>query len=463
MLVLEDNLVNLKIAKENAGSMNGKITLKFEHFQNYYMKKKPTYQDLEKEIEKLKGYNQFLNRENTALKAEKEKVADIEYRGAGSGYPDDELQNEKYLLNVLMKNIPSRIYFKNRESQFVKINSRLAKRHGFNTIEEVLGKTDFDFFTKENAQAAFDDEQEIMKTGKPLIEYEEKEIWTNGEIAWASITKVPLFNENNKIIGIFGITKDITEKLRSEHALKESEQKLRELNATKDKFFSIIAHDLRSPFNTMLGFAKLLVDKFDSFDIKKQKKFLGILTMDIENTHKLLENLLLWAQTQRGTIDFDPGKENLYLLTRETLGLLRQSAADKAIFLINQIPEDIYVHADRNMLLTILRNLISNAIKFTRKEGTVKIGVKTRHGVSLHQETDNELVELYVEDNGLGISKEKQEHLFEISENISTKGTENEAGTGLGLILCKEFVEKHGGKIWVESDVGKGSKFIFTL
>ena len=208
----------------------------------------------------------------------------------------------------------------------------------------------------------------------------------------------------------------------------------------------------------MLGFAKLLVDKFDHFDIKKQKKFLGILTKDIENTYKLLENLLLWARTQRGTIEFNPQKENLYLLTVETIALLRQPAADKAIFLINQIPEDIYVKADKNMLLTIFRNLISNAIKFTPKEGKIVISAR-----SITDEDKQNFIEISVNDSGVGIEKEKRARLFKISENISTKGTEGESGSGLGLILCKEFVEKHGGTIKVESQIWKGSSFIFTL
>ncbi|RLD85242.1 MAG: hypothetical protein DRJ07_03465 [Bacteroidetes bacterium] len=267
------------------------------------------------------------------------------------------------------------------------------------------------------------------------------------------------------------LEQEIVKQKMSEQALKESEQKLRESNRTKDKFFSIISHDLKSPFNTMFGFSELLVNNFDEYDVQEQKKYLGILNKGIHNTYKLIENLLLWSRAQIGTINFNPEKENLYLLTIETIDLLRQSALDKSITITNKIPEDTIVFAEKNMLSTILRNLISNAIKFTPKNGFVEIGCRVssvKTDGRLSQQVGNNLrslqsIQIYVKDNGVGISKEVQSNLFEISENISTKGTEKEEGTGLGLILCKEFVEKHGGKIWVESKVGKGSEFIFTL
>ncbi len=281
---------------------------------------------------------------------------------------------------------------------------------------------------------------------------------TKDGLKWLSWMYTAVLDENKNVKEIIAVGRDITGKVKTENNLIESEHKLRKLNTTKDKFFSIIAHDLRGPFNSMLGFANLLVNKFDRFDIRKQKEFLGILADNLENTYKLLENLLLWARTQRGTLDFYPEKENLYLLSSETIELLRQSAANKAIFLINQIPEDIYVHADKNMLLTIFRNLLSNAIKFTPKEGKIVISA----GLTTDEYKQN-LVEISVKDSGVGIEKEKRAQLFKISENISTKGTEGESGTGLGLILCKEFVEKHGGTIKVESEVWKGSSFIFTL
>jgi len=233
---------------------------------------------------------------------------------------------------------------------------------------------------------------------------------------------------------------------------------LSELNATKDKLFSIIAHDLKSPFNSMLGFSKILDEEFDKYDTERKKKFISIVNQGLKHTYKLLENLLYWSRSQRGTIDFRPEKINMYLLFKETSELLNQSAENKSIKLINKLPEYIFVDADKDMLSTIIRNLLSNSIKFTPKGGEIKVIAKL-----IETNNNRDFVEIKIKDNGIGIPKEIQTKLFDIGENTQTKGTENETGTGLGLILCKEFVEKHGGNIWVESEEGKGSDFKFTL
>ena len=328
--------------------------------------------------------------------------------------------------------------------------------------KEIMGKTPFDLMPdgeKERVSKVFD---EIIKHKAPINKVENTNIHKNGKLVVLETSGMPFFDSNNNLLGYRGIDRDITEYKKSEQSLKESEARLRESNKTKDKFFSILAHDLISPFNSMLGFSKLLEAHFEKYDVQKQKMFLGIINHDLQNTFKLLENLLLWSRAQRGVLEFNPQKENLYLLSIETLSLLRQSAKTKAITLINNITEDVYIKADKNMLLTIMRNLISNAIKFTPKGGTVEIGCRV---VAIDRDMldGTSVRQIYVKDNGIGIPEEKQTQLFDITENTSTKGTEGEKGTGLGLILCKEFVEKHGGKIWFESQVGKGSAFIFTL
>ncbi len=233
---------------------------------------------------------------------------------------------------------------------------------------------------------------------------------------------------------------------------------LEKANDTKDKFFSIIAHDLKSPFNAMLGFSELLHESFEEFDVNEQKEFINHIYQSVQNTYKLLENLLLWSRAQRGSINFKPEKENLYLLIVETIKILNQTAASKSITLRDDIPPDIFVNADKNLISTIIRNLISNAIKFTPKDGEVTIKAR-----SASDDKNQHYTKICVKDTGVGISHEKQLKLFNISKNNSTKGTENETGTGLGLIICKEFVEMHSGKIWVESEPGIGSRFCFTL
>jgi len=232
-------------------------------------------------------------------------------------------------------------------------------------------------------------------------------------------------------------------------------QELKKLNAEKDKFFTIIAHDLKSPFNSMLGFSKMLEDGFDEYDTEEKKEYISIIHQVLKNTFKLLENLLYWSRSNSGGLEFKPKKINLHELYNEINKLLIQSVDNKSITLISKIPKNINLEADIDMLSTIIRNLISNAIKYTPKYGKILIEAKLTK--------DNKFVEILVIDNGVGISNEIQSKLFEIGENTSTNGTENEVGTGLGLILCKEFVEKHNGEISIESEIGKGSKFKFTV
>ena len=259
-------------------------------------------------------------------------------------------------------------------------------------------------------------------------------------------------------IFIYSIVYDITERKKIELALKASETKLRKSNKTKDKFFSILAHDLKSPFNSMLGFSTMLNNNFEEYDVEKQKRFTGFIHQGIERTYKLLENLLTWSRSQRGVIDFNPENLNLFLLISEAVDLYNHLVEKKAIKLVNTVDEKIIINADKDMLSTIIRNLLSNAIKFTPRGGKIIVNAK-----KITEKNSRAFIKIAVKDTGVGVSKEIQSQIFDISENKSTKGTENEEGTGLGLIICKEFVEKHGGKIWVESKQAKGSDFIFTL
>ncbi len=250
------------------------------------------------------------------------------------------------------------------------------------------------------------------------------------------------------------LSKHTQELQTAEKNLKIANAELEEINKTKDKFFSIIAHDLINPFNSMLGFSELLSRDYDILDDVEKKEYLKIIYSSIENTHKLLDNLLIWSRTQKGTIDFKPEYKNLYLLATQTVDLLHLSALNKAITITTEIPKEISIYTDEYMFSTILRNLLSNAIKFTENKGVIKI--------EAHAE-NSRFIQISVEDNGVGISKEKQSHLFDLNKSISTEGTEKEAGTGLGLFICKEFIEKHGGEIWVESQPDIGSKFVFTI
>jgi two-component system, sensor histidine kinase and response regulator len=228
---------------------------------------------------------------------------------------------------------------------------------------------------------------------------------------------------------------------------------LKELNATKDKFFSIIAHDLKNPFNSILGFSDMLKEEAHSLDIDSIVKYSATINASAQKTYRLLDNLLNWAMMQRGSIPFEPKNMLLKELIRNEIENLSYAAEQKNIILTDDVKEEITVYADQVMISTVLRNLILNAIKFTQISGKVNIGAKIK----------GERVEISVSDSGIGMDKETIDKLFKIETSFSSPGTENEKGSGLGLLLCSEFAEKHGGEIEVESEEGKGSTFKFSV
>ncbi len=527
---------------------------------------------------------------------------------------ETKMASEQHMLNNFIDNIPDNIYFKDLNSKFIKVNKATALKMGYSNSAKLLGKSDFDIFNKENALGAFNDEQDIIKTGKPYIGTEKREVWKNGKVTWAISHKMPMYDERGNIIGTFGFTRDITERKKAESAreallniseaaytasdmeslykriheavaalmpakniyiavyddktelisfpyyvdefdpppvprnLKKgmteyilrtgsaaliderklaglvssgeisvvgttpkiwlgaplkvsgksigviviqdyenekayteeelellifvSEQiaqvierkrsadaiqkyveELRQLNVTKDKFFSIIAHDLRSPFNSLLGLSEYLANPDEDLTEEERGKFINDIYQLIKNEYELLQNLLEWAAMQLGKVEFNPVEINLYEVAAKKIELLSLHAQKKNITVINNIENNVYVLADRNMLGSTIQNFITNAIKFTNSEGRIKI----------YSEAAVSSVVVTIEDNGIGMSKERVEEIFRLDSTKSSKGTAGEPGTGLGIILCKEMIEKQGGKLKVESEPKAGTKIIFDI
>lgn len=233
----------------------------------------------------------------------------------------------------------------------------------------------------------------------------------------------------------------------------ESEKNLRELNATKDKLFSIIAHDLKNPFNALMGFSDLLDKNYNFLSEEERKEYIGVVSDSTQNLYKLLDNLLQWTRTQTGAITYISENFKLYPLIKQEVDILSPNADKKKININLKVDETQNVFADKNSIATVVRNLVSNAIKFTSNGGWIEIGAKQ----------NNKYVEISVSDSGIGIKGDDIDKIFMLDSSFTTKGTANESGTGLGLLLCKEFVEKNNGKIWAESKKGKGSTFYFTL
>jgi PAS domain S-box-containing protein len=258
---------------------------------------------------------------------------------------------------------------------------------------------------------------------------------------------------NPEINAVILNVRDVTERKQAEQIIKENEIKLRELNSTKDKFFSIIAHDLRSPFNNIIGLSELLIGNEKEDHLAQCEKYADLINSSAKNTLVLLDNLLNWAKSQTCQSCFNPKETVLSSLISEAINTSRSRALLKNISLNIIETEKVEVYVDENMVMVILRNLISNAIKFTKPGGEININVIP----------GTKQVEVSISDNGVGMDEEKMKTLFKVSSNTTSRGTANEKGSGLGLVLCKEFVEKLNGKIWVESEKGKGSNFKFTL
>jgi len=250
----------------------------------------------------------------------------------------------------------------------------------------------------------------------------------------------------------------------------DSEIQLQIANQTKDKFFSIIAHDLRNPFAGLLSSSELLERYFDSMNDDEKMKMIMQMKNSAKATFSLLDNLLQWARSQMEKIDVTLQNINLFDLVFKVKLLLKNQSSAKDITLSIAIPSEYYIHADSDMCETIIRNLLTNSIKFTPKGGHIEFGVRkipygelSSTGSNGHQRHSGFLQCIYIEDNGIGMNREIIDKLFKIDEKTSRPGTEKEPSSGLGLLLCKEFIDKHHGKIWVESEVGKGSTFYFTL
>jgi PAS domain S-box-containing protein len=263
----------------------------------------------------------------------------------------------------------------------------------------------------------------------------------------------PLFAADGTTTGMAAFAIDVTERIQAERSLKENEARLGDLNATKDKFFSIIAHDLKSPFNATMGYSTLLLEQIKVKDYDGIEEYAESIQKSSQRAMDLLKNLLEWSRSQTGRMSFNPEYLDMAPLINETMDLLSDSALQKSISITKKVPASVKVFADKDMINAVLRNLISNAVKFTHPGGMIQ--------VSAEQQPDEWMIS--VKDNGVGIRKNDMEKLFKLEETHSTYGTQNEVGTGLGLLLSKEFVSKHGGKIWVESEAGKGSTFFFTI
>jgi len=360
-------------------------------------------------------------------------------------HAEDALRVSEERYRVFINATKDMAFLKDEKFRYLFVNNALASFFG-KGADQIIGKQDADLMPEKAAERCRETDLQALSSDTLVVSEE-----VIGDIIYETNKfRVPFGTGN---YGIGGYIRNVTEKRRSEIQIKKQADELKELNATKDKFFSIIAHDLKGPFNSILGFSNLLLENYRDLDGATLEKSLQAIHMASNQAYALLENLLLWSQAQIGRVDYFPESFYLNELMLDNIRLLKIQANKKNIFISSHIPGNLKVLADRNMVGTILRNLMTNAIKFTPRNGKIEVSAIVK----------NQQIEISVADNGIGIPMENIGKVFRIDSKISTPGTEKERGSGLGLLICKEFVEKNGGRIWVERNREKGSTFRFTV
>lgn len=353
-------------------------------------------------------------------------------------------------LNTTINAMQEPFFVKDENHRWVILNDASIKMWG-HTREELIGKSDYDVFPKEQADVFWEKDDYVFKNGSNTNIEEITD--SKGEIRTIVTAKVL---HTDKITGkkyIVGTIHDITDLRKAELKLKEYSKELEELNKNKDKFFSIIAHDLRNPFTSIYGFSNVLSEEFDTLSKEEIKEYINYIYSGTKNIYNLIENLLTWSRLQTGRSLAQPIKLNIYSEVHDAISLLNVFSKNKRIKIVNSVDKNIYAYGDKNMVDSILQNLISNAIKFSKASEEVIISTEIKEN----------FVKISVKDFGIGMSKDEIDNLFRLGKQNTKTGTSEEKGTGLGLILCKEMVTKLNGKINVISKVNEGSTFSITL
>ena len=369
---------------------------------------------------------------------------------------EEALRQERHLLQVFMDNVPDNIYFKDRDSRFVRINKAAAKWYGLNSPNEAAGKSDFDLFTREHAQPAYEDEQQVIRSGRPLLHVEEKETWPGGRETWVDTSKLPLRDPEGELIGTFGISRDITEQKRAEISLKAAKEAAEAANRAKSAFLAHMSHEIRTPMAAVIGLAELLLESNLAPD---QTEYARMILDSGESLLSIINDILDFSRIEAGKIEL----ENAPFDVRELVGTIMKplgvSAHRKELELSWQIAEAMPAQlvGDSCRLRQVLVNLVGNAIKFTR-EGTVHLDAKV-----IEQSAERVVVEWKVTDTGIGIPAEKLQAIFDEFEQADKSTTRQFGGTGLGLAIASRLVQLMEGRIHAESTLGQGSVFSFTV
>lgn len=361
-----------------------------------------------------------------------------------------EINVAKTHFELIFKTSPDAIIISRfRDGKIVDCNESFSRITGFSR-DELIGNDTLSIPLWENPAERAKMIQMVSKMGAcenfELLFYHKKGHTCTGLLSARTLN---LNGETH----LLGVVRDISDRKIAEEEIKSKNEQLKKLNIEKDKFFSIIAHDLRSPFASFHGLTEMINEQFHRLSPVRLKELVGKLNYSSSNLFQLLENLLEWSRMEQGSIPFRPEVKELGPLVNESISMFVDSARTKSITIETDIPADLKVFTDSHYMLSVLRNLISNALKFTPRGGIVNVKALA----------SEDAIEVIVRDSGIGMSPELLSNIFKIDAPTSRKGTEGEASSGLGLILCKSFIEKHNGTIWADSEVGAGTTFHFTI
>ncbi|RKU17244.1 hypothetical protein C6500_15745 [Candidatus Poribacteria bacterium] len=353
---------------------------------------------------------------------------------------------EAELLHTLMENTPDHIYFKDTESRFMRINRSLADWFGLKNPAEAVHKTDFDFFTREHAQQAYQDEQDVIESGKPIEAKQERETWPHEQDTWVSTTKVPIRDREGRIVGTCGISRDITEYYRAQQAVEYASR-------AKSDFLANMSHELRTPLNAIIGFAEILRDELVGSINDEQRECINDIHISGEHLLEMINDILDLSKIEAGKMALQLETFSIVEAVEEVNAIITALAVKKDLDLTLNYTQNGMIEADRVKFKQIFYNLLSNAVKFTPEGG--KVSTKLEIGTT---ELQAEVV-----DTGIGISEADQAKLFAPFTQIDTSKSRRYGGTGLGLALTHRLIVLHGGEISVTSREGEGSNFALKI
>jgi PAS domain S-box-containing protein len=401
-----------------------------------------------------------LFRRNTRLaedlrKAQSELEQRVQDRTAELAATNEILQQERYLLHTLMDYLPHNIYFKDAESRFIRVNKAMARYVGLSDPNEAIGKSDLDFFTDEHGLQAMADEKEILRTGQGIVTKVEKETWPDGRTTWASSTKLPLLDDHGHIVGTFGISQDITAQMQDAEALRAAKETAEAASHAKSTFLANMSHEIRTPLNAVIGMTELVLKSQLN---AQQREYLSTVRDSGEALLSVINDILDFSKIEAEKLVLE--RERFHF--RESIGDTMKSFALRAhqqgLELACYIHRDVptWLMGDYCRLRQVIVNLVNNAIKFT-KRGEVLVEVACEVSTA-----DDILLHFTVSDTGIGIPADKHQAVFGMFEQADSSTTRRHGGTGLGLAIAAKLVALMGGKIWLESEVGRGSRFHFT-